>query len=89
MKGPEKLLDELFLEIKSKNRILPDDVRLSPVERLEFYSPIIIEKGEDVEIRVYNFLKMICEKANYLKKTKDANEYMRLFNEFKTITLTL
>jgi len=89
LKHPESLFNQLLLEIKSKNKILLDDIRFNPIEKLEFYSPIIIEKGEEVEVKVYNFLKFLCEKASSLKKTKEAYAYIKLLNEFKTISLQL
>ena len=89
LKNPEKILNELLLAIKSKNRMIIDDATLNPVEKLEIYSPIVIEKEEETEVKVFNFIRLLCEKANRLKNTKNAKDYMQLFNEFKTQSLKL
>ena len=86
LKNPDKLLDKVFIAIKSKDRVLPA-APLSAEEMLEMYSPIIIEKPEETEEKMFNFLRFLCEKASRMKKTTNASEYMQLFNEFKTISL--
>ena len=89
LKSPDSLVTQIFTEIKSKDKLLIDNAALSPVERLNIYSPIIIENVDSTEEKVYNFMKTICEKAARMKSSKDAKEYMRIFDELKTISLKL
>ena len=89
LKNPSELIYQLFLDVKSKDKILIDDPRLSPVELLEKYSPLVIVNEEKVGERVYSFLRTLCEKAAYLKKSRDAAKYMQMFDEFKTASLIL
>lgn len=88
LKNPMKLTHQIILDIKSKDKIIFDE-ELDPLERLERYSPIIIENYEDVEEKLFNFLKTLCEKSKKLQNSKDATEHMRLFNHFKTVKLNL
>ena len=89
LKNPSDLIFRLFIDIKSTNKILFEDPRLSPVELLERYSPILIEDEEKVEEKVYHFLKTLCEKATYMRTSRDATKYMRMFDEFKTASLII
>ncbi len=89
LKNPEKILNQILLEIKSKNRILFDDPSLTPEEMLQKYSPITIKDEEQTEEKLYNYFKSLCEKAARFKTIKDAYEHMKLLNEFKTTTLQL
>ena len=88
LRDPITIVNQIFLEIKSKNRMLFDDT-LTPEELLERYSPINVENEEQVEEKMINFIKTACEKARSLKSTKEAKEHMKIINEFKTITLNL
>mgnify|MGYP001613831583 CR=1 FL=1 len=83
------IITNLFLEIKSKNKILFDDPSLSAKEMLERYSPIHIYDQENVEEKIFNFVKGLCDKAVFMKNTKDARTYMKFFDEFRTATLKL
>lgn len=89
LKKPLELLTRLILDVKSKDKILIDDPTLNPLEHLEKYSPLIIVNQDEVEEKIYNFLKNICEKAAQLKKTREATKHMRLYDEFKTAALVL
>ena len=87
LKDPITLVNKIFLEIKSKNRMLFDDT-LTPEELLERYSPINVENEEQIEEKMFNFIKTACDKARSLKTTKEAKEHMKIINEFKTSSLT-
>ena len=89
LKNPEEIFNKILLEVKSKNKMIFDDPRLSPVELLERYSPIKIHNEEQTEEKMFNFIRMLCEKARILKNTKEAREHMRILNEFKTTSLKL
>ncbi|MFH1592642.1 MAG: hypothetical protein ABIB47_04730 [Candidatus Woesearchaeota archaeon] len=89
LKNPEELLTQIFLDIKSKDRVIIDDPTLDPVEKLEIYSPIIIKDEEQVEAKIYQFIKQLCEKAAHIKNTRDAKVHMKLFDEFKTASLQI
>ena len=88
LKEPALIVNELLLKIKSKDKIIFYDVS-TPEELLERYSPINIDNEEEVEEKMFHFIKMICEKAKSLKTTRDAKEYMRIINEFKTLMIKL
>ena len=89
LKQPEKILNQIFLYVKSKNRIQFDDPKLSPVELLERYTPVLIINEEQTEEKIFNFIRALCEKSKRLKNTKDAREHMKLFDEFKTSSLQI
>jgi len=89
LKNPLELLKKVLLDIKSKDRIILDDPTLDPVEMLNIYSPIIIKDEEDVEEKIFHFIKGLCDKAHHMKINRDAKSYMRLFDEFKTANLKL
>ncbi|MEK6826276.1 MAG: hypothetical protein AABX08_00915 [Nanoarchaeota archaeon] len=89
LKNPEGLLNRVFLDIKSRDKIIVDDPRLDPVEKLNIYSPIIIKDEDKVEEKVYRFIRVLCEKAISLKNTRNAQTHMKLFDEFKTASLSL
>jgi len=88
LKNPLELVSKLFLEIKSKDKIIFED-SLDPMEMLERYSPILIHNQEEVEEKVFHFTKWLCNKAATMNKTKDAKAYMKLFDDFKTASLQL
>ncbi len=89
LRNPEKILRNLFLKIKSKNKLLFDDPTLSPVELLDKYSPIIIQNEEQTEEKIFNFLRTVCEKSKRLKNTKEAREHVVLLDYIKTSCLKL
>ena len=89
LKNPEKILTQIFLEVKSKNRILFDDPTLDPIELLEKYAPIIIDNQDQVEEKIFNFTRSLCENARKLKNSKEAAQHMKLLDKFKTESLTL
>jgi len=88
LKNPMKLTHQIILDVKSKNKIIFEE-DLEPLERLERYSPITLENYDDVEEKLFNFLRDLCEKSKKLQNSKDATEHMRLFNQFKTVKLDL
>lgn len=89
LKQPDKILNQILIEVKSKNRILFDDPTLDPVELLNKYAPIIIDNQEQTEEKIFNFTKSLCENALKLKNTKEAAQHMKLLDQFKTASLTL
>ena len=88
LKNPMKLTHQIILDVKSKNKIIFEE-DLEPLERLERYSPIILENYDDVEEKLFNFLRNLCEKSKKLHNSKDATEHMRLFDQFKTVKLDI
>ena len=89
LKRPEELLNSILVDIKSRNKIIIDDPTLDPIERLNIYSPILIEDEEKTEEKIYNFLRMSCEKAAHLKNSKEAKVHIKLLDYFKTASLQL
>jgi len=88
LKNPLKLTHQIILDVKSKNKIIFEE-ELEPLEALENYSPIKLENYDDVEEKLFSFLKELCEKSKKLQNSKDAGEHMRLFDQFKTGKLNL
>ena len=89
LKNAPDIITNIFLEIKSKDKILFEDPSLSPTELLEKYSPVLIHNQEEAEEKIFHFIKGLCEKALHLKNTRDAKTYMKILDEFKTIGLKL
>ena len=89
LKQPEKILNQIFLYVKSKNRIQFDDPKLSPVELLERYTPVLVMNEEQTEEKIFNFLRNVCDKARRIKTIKDAKEHMLAIDQIKTAVPTL
>ena len=89
LKGPVRIVSDIVYTIKSKDRLIIDDPTLDPVEKLNFYSPIIIENLEQTEEKLLNYFSELCKQAAKLSKIKDAKEHLRILDQLKTTSLVL
>lgn len=83
LKHPNELFNDLWLNIKSKGKVLIDDPSLTPVELLKYYSPVNILNEEKTEERIINFIRELCMKYKELKLNKDAKIHMKLLEGFR------
>ena len=89
LKHPFTIVNNLFLAIKSKDKLVLDRQPADPLEALAFYSPIKIENEEEVEEKIINFITHLCTKARSITTNKNAIVHMKIVNEFKTARLDL
>lgn len=89
LKDPIRILQQLMLDVKSKNKIIFDDSTLEIGELLDKYSPILIKNPDETEDKLLNFLKSTCEKSKRLRSIRDAREHMKLYDQLKTASLRL
>src|SRR3989338_7974478 len=72
---PEELAKKILNIIKRNNA--PDF--------LKDYLALIIINQEEVELCLIRSFTFLIQKYKNMKKTKNATEYMRIYNQFKTI----
>ncbi|MEK6934882.1 MAG: hypothetical protein AABW46_03315 [Nanoarchaeota archaeon] len=87
MKYPLTLVHSLFLAVKSKDKLIFDEIVSDPLEALEKYSPITIEMEDIIAEKMNIFLTDLCQKAKILKVNTDAKKHMKLLDQFKTAKL--
>src|SRR3989344_1405035 len=80
---PEELAKKI-LNIIKRNKT-PEETDDNAPDFLKDYLALIIINQEEVELCLIRSFTFLIQKYKNMKKTKNATEYMRIYNQFKTI----
>ena len=85
LKNPVDVVNSIFLEIKKKDRMIVEDSD----DVLQNIYITRIENEEEIEEKLLYFFQGLCSKFIKIRSLTKAAEYMKLYNEIKTIKLIL
>lgn len=85
LENPELIVEDILKSIKKEGKIEIEDED----DLLGSIFVIRLLEEEKIEEKISAFLARLCEKSRLLKKEKNYQTYMRLFDEMKTQKLTL
>ena len=85
LKNPVEVVNNILLEIKKKDRMIVEDSD----DVLQNIYITRIEDEEQMEEKLLYFFQGLCSKFAKIKSLTKAPEYMRLYDEIKTMKLVL
>lgn len=84
LRNPLDIVNKILLAIKSQGKIIVEEEDDDVLKNIYITR---VDKEEEIEDKLLEFFKRLCEKAKNLKSLKNATQYMRTFNEIKVMKL--